>query len=173
MLISGRGGWTGRPGGGHPPDAAEHSPSYILMASLDLARMQMATEGRSCWGRRSIWPRRRACGSIASPGALPRRRPGRGVGGFRLDYQAHHLGQGDRLTGYAGLRAPEHGVRHPGEMATLNVLVIVSIATARDSTVWSAAGRSGSPRVDRGARVATSPRPPVQETELACSPREA
>jgi arginine/lysine/ornithine decarboxylase len=155
------------------------SPSYILMASLDLARMQMATEGRKLLGKaiELAEEARARINRIAGVRCL-----GAGQveawGGFRLDVTKLTISvKGIGLTGYAAsaLLNTEFGIQV--EMADLyNVLVIVSIGDRRDDLDRLVGGLEGLARrgSDRGARVADiSAVPPVQETALACSPREA
>jgi len=155
------------------------SPSYILMASLDLARMQMATEGRKLLGKaiELAEEARARINRIAGVRCL-----GAGQveawGGFRLDVTKLTISvKGIGLTGYAAsaLLNTEFGI--PVEMADLYTgLVLVSIGDRRDDLDRLVGGLEGLARrgSDRGARVADiSAVPPVQETELACSPREA
>jgi arginine/lysine/ornithine decarboxylase len=156
------------------------SPSYILMASLDLARMQMATEGRKLLAK--------AIDLAEEARARINRLPGirclsaeqvAAWGEFRLDVtkltiSVKELG----LTGYAasGLLNTEFGIQV--EMADLfNVLVIVSIGDRRDdldrlvSGLETLARRSPSDR--SGTRQDFPVVPPVQEARLACPPRDA
>ncbi len=155
------------------------SPSYILMASLDLARMQMATEGRKLLGKAIALAEeaRHRIDGIDGVRCL-----GAGQveawGGFRLDVTKLTVSvKGIGLTGYAAsaLLNTEFGIQV--EMADLyNVLIIVSIGDRRDDLDRLVAGLEGLARraPGRDARVAEiCAVPPVQETELACPPRQA
>jgi arginine decarboxylase len=156
------------------------SPSYILMASLDLARMQMATEGHKLLGK--------AIELAETARARINRLPGlrcltadqvAAWGAFHLDVtkltiSVKELG----LTGYAasGVLNTEFGIQV--EMADLfNVLVIVSIGDRRDDLERLVSGLEALARRAPARGVVHPPSlpavPPVQNTLLACPPREA
>jgi len=156
------------------------SPSYILMASLDLARMQMATEGTKLLGK--------AIGLAEEARARIQRLPGlrclgaaevAGWGSFGLDVTKLTICVKDLgLTGYEAsqLLNAEFGIQV--EMADLfNLLVIVSIGDRRDDLdrlvrgLEALARRPRGPRADRLKEV--PPFPSLQEARLACSPRDA
>jgi arginine/lysine/ornithine decarboxylase len=154
------------------------SPSYILMASLDLARMQMATEGEQLLGR--------AVGLAASARERLDRLPGVrcfGVealaprGDFGLDGTKLTIGVRDLgLTGFEASAALNAEFDIQVEMADLwNVLVIVSIGDRRDDLdrlVGALAAVAARPRAGAGA-----PEVPIQDSlvvnRLALAPREA
>jgi len=154
------------------------SPSYILMASLDLARMQMATEGRKLLGRAIELAEEARARINRIPGL--RCLDGRQVkewGDLSLDVtkltiSVKELG----LTGYAASAILNAEFDIQVEMADLfNLLVIVSIGDRRDDldrlvrALEALARRSHGPRTPQpGCGV-----PPIHETRLACSPREA
>ncbi len=154
------------------------SPSYILMASLDLARMQMATEGRKLLGRAIELAEEARARINRIPGL--RCLDGRQVkewGDLSLDVtkltiSVKELG----LTGYAASAILNAEFDIQVEMADLfNLLVIVSIGDRRDDldrlvrALEALARRSHGPRPPQpGCGV-----PPIHETRLACSPREA
>ncbi|RPI09318.1 MAG: aminotransferase class V-fold PLP-dependent enzyme, partial [Zetaproteobacteria bacterium] len=156
------------------------SPSYILMASLDLARMQMATEGRKLLGKAIALAEeaRERINRIAGLRCL-----GAGQveswGRFRLDVTKLTVSvKGIGLTGYAAsnLLNTEFGIQV--EMADLyNVLVIVSIGDRRDDLdrlvrgLEGLARRSASPRGGHPEEIPAEP--PVHGATLACPPREA
>lgn len=156
------------------------SPSYILMASLDLARMQMATEGRKLLGKaiELAEEARTRINRIAGLRCLSADQV-RSWGDFRLDVTKLTISvRGIGLTGYAASTAlnTEFGIQV--EMADLyNVLVIVSIGDRRDDLDRLVGGLEGLARRSPpppGGRPADIPAvPPVQEATLACSPREA
>jgi len=153
------------------------SPSYILMASLDLARMQMATEGEKLLSKAidlATDARRRV---NRTPGLfcfgeadLPR-------GGFSLDVTKLTIGVKKLgLTGFeaSGILNAEFGIQV--EMADLcNILVIVSIGDRRDDldrlveALQSLAARSPGETA-----VAPVPPPlPSMRHGSSLSPREA
>lgn len=114
------------------------SPSYILMASLDLARMQMATEGKKLLEKtiKLAEEARRKINRI--PGlfcfdheTLKNRHPAE-KGDFdvtKLTISVRDLG----LSGYQASRILNNGYHIQVEMADpLNILVIVSIGDRRD-----------------------------------------
>lgn len=156
------------------------SPSYILMASLDLARMQMATEGRKLLGKAIELAEgaRSRINRIAGLRCLSAEQVA-GWGAYRLDVtkltiSVKELG----LTGYAAsaLLNTEFGIQV--EMADLfNVLVIVSIGDRRDDLDRLVTGLETLARRQQGATpdAVTSlvVVPPVHQMVLACSPREA
>jgi arginine/lysine/ornithine decarboxylase len=156
------------------------SPSYILMASLDLARMQMATEGRKLLGK--------AIELAEEARARINRIPGlrcldatqvKEWGDLSLDVTKLTISVTDLgLTGYAasGLLNTEFDIQV--EMADLfNLLVIVSIGDRRDDLDRLVRGLESLAH-RRQASGAGSPRPlalipPLQEARLVCSPRDA
>ena len=156
------------------------SPSYILMASLDLARMQMATEGRKLLAKaiELAEEARARINRIAGLRCLDAAQV-ETWGDFRLDVTKLTISvKGIGLTGYAasGLLNTEFGIQV--EMADLfNVLVIVSIGDRRDDLDRLVTGLEGLARrsaTTRTGQPADIPAvPPVQEARLACSPREA
>jgi arginine decarboxylase len=156
------------------------SPSYILMASLDLARMQMATEGRKLLGKaiELAEEARARINRIAGLRCLCAAQV-EAWGDFRLDVTKLTISvKGVGLTGYAAstLLNSEFGIQV--EMADLyNVLVIVSIGDRRDDLDRLVCGLEILARRSPSARdghVADVPAvPPVQEAKLACTPREA
>jgi arginine/lysine/ornithine decarboxylase len=154
------------------------SPSYILMASLDLARMQMATEGRKLLGK--------AIELAEDARARINRLPGlrcldsrqvKEWGDLSLDVtkltiSVKELG----LTGYAASTLLNAEFDIQVEMADLfNLLVIVSIGDRRDDL--DRLVRALEALAHRGHGPAFVPEilpvPPIQEARLACSPREA
>ena len=155
------------------------SPSYILMASLDLARMQMATEGGKLLGKaiELAEEARARINRIAGLRCLGAARSRPGADSAWTSPSSPSRSRGSGLTGYAAstILNTEFGIQV--EMADLyNVLVIVSIGDRRDDLDRLVGGLEGLARrgAGRGARIADiSAVPPVQETALACSPREA
>jgi arginine/lysine/ornithine decarboxylase len=157
------------------------SPSYILMASLDLARMQMATEGRKLLAKAIDLAEeaRRRINRIPGLHCLEEAEV-RAWGGFRLDVtkltiSVKELG----LTGYeaSAILNAECGIQV--EMADLwNLLVIVSIGDRRDDLLRLVTGlellarRQTAPAGPHRLR-AMPPIPPLQDAALACLPREA
>jgi len=156
------------------------SPSYILMASLDLARMQMATEGRKLLTK-AIALAEEARGRINRIPGLHclEEQEVRAWADFRLDVtkltiSVKELG----LTGYEASALLNSGSDIQVEMADLwNILVIVSIGDRRDDLLRLVGGlealarhREAGPR-----RPALSVMPPMPSlpAALACSPREA
>jgi arginine/lysine/ornithine decarboxylase len=156
------------------------SPSYILMASLDLARMQMATEGAKLLGK--------AIALAEEARAKIHRIPGlrcltasevAAWGGLALDVtkltiSVKELG----LTGYEASQLLNTEFDIQVEMADLfNLLVIVSIGDRRDDLDRLVRGldvlarRRRDPRGDRLKEV--PPFPALEAAQLACSPREA
>ncbi len=156
------------------------SPSYILMASLDLARMQMATEGRKLLGKaiELAEEARARINRIAGLYCLSAAQV-ESWGDFRLDVTKLTISvKGIGLTGYvaSSLLNTEYGIQV--EMADLyNVLVIVSIGDRRDDLERLIGGLEAlarrSPRVHDGQRADIPAVPPAHEAKLACSPREA
>jgi lysine decarboxylase len=155
------------------------SPSYILMASLDLARMQMATEGRKLLTK-AIELAEEARMRINRIAGLRCLSAGQveAWGDFRLDVTKLTISvKGVGLSGYvaSNLLNTEFGIQV--EMADLyNVLVIVSIGDRRDDLDRLVSGLEGLARrsLPRCGHPADIPLvPPVQEAALACSPRDA
>ena len=157
------------------------SPSYILMASLDLARMQMATEGRKLLSKAIDLAEdaRRRINRIPGLRCLEEREV-RAWADFQLDVtkltiSVKQLG----LTGYeaSALLNSEFGIQV--EMADLwNILVIVSIGDRRDDLgrlvdgLEMLARRHATPAA-RHPLAEMPPMPRLQEATLACLPREA
>jgi arginine/lysine/ornithine decarboxylase len=156
------------------------SPSYILMASLDLARMQMATEGRKLLGK-AIELAEEARARINRIPGLRCLTPGevKEWGDATLDVtkltiSVKELG----LTGYAVSTLLNSEFDIQVEMADLfNILVIVSIGDRRDDLDRLVRGLEVLAQRRQGARALSSrdiaPLPPLQEARLACPPREA
>jgi arginine/lysine/ornithine decarboxylase len=154
------------------------SPSYILMASLDLARMQMATEGRKLLGKAIDLAEEARARINRIPGlrCLDSRQV-KEWGDLSLDVtkltiSVKELG----LTGYAASALLNTEFDIQVEMADLfNLLVIVSIGDRRDDldrlvrALEALAHRAHGPAFTPGI----PPMPPVHENRLACSPREA
>lgn len=156
------------------------SPSYILMASLDLARMQMATEGTKLLGKAIALAEEARAKIQRIPGLRCLTAPEvAGWGDFGLDVtkltiSVKELG----LTGYEASQILNAEFDIQVEMADLfNLLVIVSIGDRRDDLdrLWrgleALARRRRDPRGDRLKEV--PPFPALEEARLACSPREA
>jgi len=154
------------------------SPSYILMASLDLAQMQMATEGRKLLGR--------AIELAEEARARINRIPGlrcldsqqvKEWGDLTLDatkltISVKELG----LTGYAASQLLNTEFDIQVEMADLfNLLVIVSIGDRRDDLDRLVQALEALAHRAHGPALIPEilPVPPIQESRLACSPREA
>jgi arginine/lysine/ornithine decarboxylase len=156
------------------------SPSYILMASLDLARMQMATEGAKLLAK--------AIALAEEARAKLERIPGlrclttREVAGWadfsldvtKLTISVKELG----LTGYEASQLLNTEFDIQVEMADLfNLLVIVSIGDRRDDLDRLVRGLDALARRRRDPRGAglkeVPPFPALDEARLACSPREA
>jgi arginine/lysine/ornithine decarboxylase len=153
------------------------SPSYILMASLDLARMQMATEGekllskaidlaKDARDRVNRIPGLSCFGEVHLPD-----------GGFTLDVTKLTICvKGLGLSGFeaSAILNAEFGIQV--EMADLaNVLVIISIGDRKDDldrlvgALNSLAGRGARPT---DQRPTTSPIPPIGH-RFHLSPRDA
>ncbi len=152
------------------------SPSYILMASLDLARMQMATEGRKLLGKaiELAEEARRRINAIAGLACLEARRV-EASGDFRLDVTKLTISVGGiGLTGFeaSALLNAEFDIQV--EMADLrNVLVIVSIGDRRDDLDrLVAALEQLAARARRPAADLAVPPPPIADRQH-CTPREA
>jgi arginine/lysine/ornithine decarboxylase len=154
------------------------SPSYILMASLDLARMQMATEGRKLLTKAIDLAEDARARINRIPGV--RCLTGQQVkewGDLSLDVtkltiSVKELG----LTGYAASNLLNTEFDIQVEMADLyNLLVIVSIGDRRDDldrlvhALENLAQRSHGPAFV----PEVLPPPPIHTARLACSPREA
>jgi len=154
------------------------SPSYILMASLDLARMQMATEGRKLLGKAIDLAEEarvrinRIPGLRCLDGGKVKEWGDLGLDVTKLTISVKELG----LTGYAASQLLNTEFDIQVEMADLfNLLVIVSIGDRRDDldrlvqALEALAGRA------HGLAFIPEilPVPPIQESRLACSPREA
>jgi arginine/lysine/ornithine decarboxylase len=156
------------------------SPSYILMASLDLARMQMATEGTKLLGKAIALAEEARARIQRIPGLRCLTAPEVAAGGdFGLDVtkltiSVKELG----LTGYEASQVLNADFDIQVEMADLfNLLVIVSIGDRRDDLdrlcrgLEALARRRRDPRGDRLKEV--PPFPALEAARLACSPREA
>ncbi len=154
------------------------SPSYILMASLDLARMQMATEGRKLLGKamRLAEEARERINRIDGLRCFGSKEV-EGWGDFRLDVTKLTISvKGLGLTGYAAssLLNTEFGIQV--EMADLfNVLVIVSIGDRKDDLDRLVNGLTQLARRPQPASCLPEipPIPPVESAAQACTPREA
>jgi arginine decarboxylase len=155
------------------------SPSYILMASLDLARMQMATEGRKLLAKAIALAEeaRERINRIDGLRCLSHHHV-ESWGDFRLDGTKLTISvKGLGLTGYAAstLLNTDFGIQV--EMADLfNVLVIVSIGDRRDDLDRLVSGLeelARRPPADGGQPRDIPTIPPVQEAKLMCSPRDA
>jgi len=156
------------------------SPSYILMASLDLARMQMATEGAKLLGKAIALAEEARARIQRIPGLRCLTAPEVSAGGdFTLDVTKLTISVRDLgLTGYAasGLLNTEFDIQV--EMADLfNVLVIVSIGDRRDDLDRLVRGLETLARRRQGqARDGLQEIPPfpsLQLTALVHSPRDA
>ncbi len=152
------------------------SPSYILMASLDLARMQMATEGRKLLGKaiELAEEARRRINRIPGLACLEAKRV-EASGDFRLDVTKLTIPVGGLgLTGFeaSALLNTEFDIQV--EMADLlNILVIVSIGDRRDDLDRLVAALERLPaRVARPPLDLPVPPPPVANRQH-CTPREA
>ena len=154
------------------------SPSYILMASLDLARMQMATEGRKLLGKaiELAEEARARINRIHGLRCLDQRQV-KEWGDLSLDVtkltiSVKELG----LTGYAASALLNSEFDIQVEMADLfNILVIVSIGDRRDDLDRLVRALEALARRGNGAAFFPDilPTPPIRETRLGCSPREA
>ncbi len=154
------------------------SPSYILMASLDLARMQMATEGRKLLGKAIDLAEEARSRINRVPGlrCLDSQKV-KEWGDLSLDVtkltiSVKELG----LTGYAASALLNTEFDIQVEMADLfNLLVIVSIGDRRDDldrlvgALEVLAGRAHGPAFV----PEILPVPPIHTARLVCSPREA
>lgn len=157
------------------------SPNQLLMASIDIARLQMAEEGRARVGRavRLAQMVRRAVNGIpglASFGAEAMTRPGMsGLDLTKVTVSVRGLG----LTGVAAEQILRHTYRVQCELSDAeNLLFIISYADTereaerliealRDLARTHAGGAGGEAQEMREARAL----PPVPET--ACAPRTA
>ena len=154
------------------------SPSYILMASLDLARMQMATEGRKLLGKaiELAEDARSRINRIPGLRCLDSRQV-KEWGDLSLDVtkltiSVKELG----LTGYTASALLNAEFDIQVEMADLfNLLVIVSIGDRRDDLDRLVRALEGLARRAHGPAFVPEilPTPPIHEIRLACSPREA
>ena len=157
------------------------SPSYILMASLDLARMQMATEGRKLLAKAIdlAGEARRRINRIPGLRCLEEYEV-QSWGGFRLDVtkltvSVKELG----LTGYEASALLNSAWGIQVEMADLwNILIIVSIGDRRDDLARLVDGLeqlARRPAAPGGRRLLMEmpPMPRLQEAALACLPRDA
>lgn len=148
------------------------SPNYLLMASLDIARLQMEEEGAARVGRAVRLARALRAAVNETPGlwCFGAERMGRpGAAAFdetKLTVQAAGLAGGE-----AGRILREAHAIQPELVDARNVLFIVSMAdTERETARLFSALRALSPRGD-GSAAAKAPRMPAMETAL--SPREA
>ena len=154
------------------------SPSYILMASLDLARMQMATEGRKLLGMaiELAEEARARINRIDGIRCLDSRQV-KEWGDLSLDVtkltiSVKELG----LTGYAAAALLNSEFDIQVEMADLfNLLVIVSIGDRRDDIDRLVRALEALARRAYGPAFVPEilPVPPIQDTRLVCSPRDA
>ena len=153
------------------------SPSYILMASLDLARMQMATEGEKLLGKAIDLAKDARDRINRIPGLFCFGEAHLPEGGFTLDVTKLTICvKGLGLSGFeaSAILNAEFGIQV--EMADLfNFLVIVSIGDRRDdldrlvTALGSLAGR-GARAKDR--RPVPSPLPPMGQ-QFHLPPRDA
>ncbi len=154
------------------------SPSYILMASLDLARMQMATEGRKLLGKAIELAEEARARINRIPGlrCLDDRQV-KEWGDLSLDVtkltiSVKELG----LTGYAASALLNTEFDIQVEMADLfNLLVIVSIGDRRDDLDRLVRALEALARRTHGPAFVPEilPVPPIRDTRLVCSPRDA
>ncbi len=151
------------------------SPSYILMASLDLARMQMATEGPKLLGKAielAEWARARINqidGLYCLEAEVVERAGPYSLDITKLTISTKSLG----LSGFqvSSLLNAEFGIQV--EMADLaNLLVIVSIGDRKDDLdrLVSALMRISSHRTLQPIKPLV---PPVQADRMVLSPRDA
>ena len=152
------------------------SPSYILMASLDLARMQMATEGRKLLAKAIDLAEeaRRRINGIPGLACLEARRV-EASGDFRLDVTKLTISVGGiGLTGFEASAVLNTEFDIQVEMADLrNILVIVSIGDRRDDLDrLTAALEQLAARARRPAADVVVPPPPMADRQR-CTPREA
>ncbi|HSB67785.1 MAG TPA: aminotransferase class I/II-fold pyridoxal phosphate-dependent enzyme [Candidatus Methylomirabilis sp.] len=156
------------------------SPSYILMASLDLARMQMATEGQKLLGKAIELAEEARARINRIPGlrCLTDRQVKEwgdsSLDVTKLTISVKELG----LTGYAASALLNTEFDIQVEMADLwNVLVIVSIGDRRDDLDRLVRGLESLAEhhaARRGGQLREIPPiPPLHEAHLACSPRDA
>jgi len=154
------------------------SPSYILMASLDLARMQMATEGRKLLGKAIELAEEARSRINRIPGlrCLDSRQVKEwgdlNLDATKLTISVKELG----LTGYAASSLLNSEFDIQVEMADLfNLLVIVSIGDRRDDLDRLVRALEALARRTHGPAFVPEilPIPPIHEARLACSPRDA
>ncbi|MFI5339012.1 MAG: aminotransferase class I/II-fold pyridoxal phosphate-dependent enzyme [Candidatus Methylomirabilales bacterium] len=154
------------------------SPSYILMASLDLARMQMATEGRKLLGKAIELAEEARSRINRIPGlrCLDNRQV-KEWGDLSLDVTKLTISVKEvGLTGYTASALLNTEFDIQVEMADLfNLLVIVSIGDRRDDLDRLVRALETLARRTHGPAFVPEilPTPPIHETRLACSPREA
>jgi arginine decarboxylase len=154
------------------------SPSYILMASLDLARMQMATEGRKLLSK--------AIDLAEDARARINRIPGvrcltsqqvKEWGDLSLDVTKLTISvKGLGLTGYAASALLNSEFDIQVEMADLyNLLVIVSIGDRRDDLERLVRALEALAHRSHGPAFVPEvlPVPPIHSARLACLPRDA
>lgn len=153
------------------------SPSYILMASLDLARMQMATEGEKLLGKaidlaQDARDRINRIAGLSCFGEADLPNPDFFLDVTKLTISVRRLG----LSGFevSAILNTEFGIQV--EMADLfNILVIVSIGDRKDdldrlvAALGSVAGRGNRAR---SWRAIPSPLPPLGQ-QFHLSPRDA
>lgn len=154
------------------------SPSYILMASLDLARMQMATEGEKLLGRaiELAEEARERINRIEGLHCLTAEEVGR-AGDFSLDATKLTIDvRGLGLTGFEASSILNSDFDIQVEMADLaNILVIVSIGDRRDDLkrLVSALEKLASRHPRSCERAPASSLPPLSDDRLLLPPREA
>jgi arginine decarboxylase len=156
------------------------SPSYILMASLDLARMQMATEGEKLLSK-AIELAEEARARINRLAGLRCLTEGqvKSWGDVALDVtkltiSVKELG----ISGFSASAILNTDFDIQVEMADLfNLLVIVSIGDRRDDLDRLVRGLEALARRFHGSPAGSlreiPPFPPLQEEGLTCAPREA
>lgn len=152
------------------------SPDYLLLASLDIARMQMAVEGRQRMERtvqlaRSLRQRINALPGLWCFGPADMRTPGAaGLDETKLTVQVRGLG----MTGTQAEYILRHTYKIQCELADAwNVLFLLSMADTERETelLYKALAAMAERAQDTAAAVPARPLPPVPPMRLA--PREA
>lgn len=153
------------------------SPSYILMASLDLARMQMATRGKELLDVAIMLAEdaRRRINQIPGLYCFGRELMGQ-PGAYSLDVTKLSVDvTGLGLTGYQVARMLNHNFKIQVEFADIDTfLLIVSIGnTSKDINRLIAALESIAADAPRGNRIRTRLRLPAGMPEVVLTPRQA